>query len=145
MINGVLLTSLRIIPTPGGSVLHAMKQNDPGFTGFGEAYFSTVESGAVKPWRRHLRMTVNLIVPFGEIRFVLHDDRSGSSSRGAFQEIRLSRPGNYQRLTVPPGIWVAFQGIGAPENMLLDIADLPHDPEEAERRPLEFFNFDWKA
>lgn len=145
MINGVLLTSLRVIPTPGGSVLHAMKQSDSGFTGFGEAYFSTVEPGSIKPWRCHLRMTVNLIVPVGGIRFVLHDDRIGSQSRGTFQEVRLSRLENYQRLTVPPGIWVAFQGIGAPENMLLDIADLPHDPDEAERRPLEFFNFDWKA
>lgn len=145
MISGVLLTPLRVIPTPGGAVLHAMKQSDAGYAGFGEAYFSTVERGAIKPWRCHLRMTVNLIVAAGAIRFVLHDIRPQSASCGRFQEVRLSRDDNYQRLTVPPGVWMAFEGIGPSENMLLDIADMPHDPDEAERRPLEFFNFDWKA
>ena len=69
--NALLLTPLKIIPVPGGDVLHAMKYSDKGFTGFGEAYFSTIEPGIIKAWKRHRKMTLNLIVPFGAIRFTV--------------------------------------------------------------------------
>ena len=145
MIPGVVLTPLREIGAPGGAVLHAMKNTDDGFAGFGEAYFSTIEQGAIKPWKRHLRMTLNLIVPVGQIRFVLRDGRNGSSGDGRIEAVTLSRTGNYQRLTVPPGIWMAFQGMAAPASMLLNLANLLHDPAEAERCPLDTFQFDWNS
>ena len=44
---------------------------------------------------------------------------------------------HYQRLTVPPGIWVAFSGEGPGENIVLNIASIPHDPVEAETLPWE--------
>ena len=143
LIDGMLLTPLREIAAPGGAVLHAMKAADAGYHGFGEAYFSTVDRGAVKGWKRHLRMTLNLVVPAGEIRFVLHDPREASPTRGVTASVRLSRTANYQRLTVPPGIWMAFQGVAAPSSMLLNVADLPHDPAEAERCDPATFPFDW--
>lgn len=145
IIQDVTLTPLRTISAPGGDVLHAMKRTDAGFTGFGEAYFSTILHHGIKDWRRHLRMTMNLVVPLGSIRFVLYDDRTDSTTHGAWMQICLSRDKNYQRLTVPFGIWMAFQGLAAPSSMLLNIADLPHEPDEAERRPLDFFKFDWKS
>jgi dTDP-4-dehydrorhamnose 3,5-epimerase len=144
IISDVVLTPLRIIPTPGGDVWHGMKRTDPGFSGFGEAYFSTILHNAVKPWKRHLRMTLNLIVPVGSIRFVLLDERPNSVSFGCIQSIILSREFDYQRLTVPPGVWMAFQGISASFSILLNIADLLHDPAEIERRSLDYFEYDWE-
>lgn len=144
LIDGVVLTKLRVIPTPGGDVWHGMKRDDPGYAGFGEAYFSTIAYQAIKPWKRHLRMTLNLVVPVGEIRFALHDGREASPSFGQTQTVKLSREHNYQRLTVPPGIWMAFQGLYAPESILLNIADLLHDPLEVERGTLETFAYDWE-
>src|SRR3990167_5184647 len=114
LMEGVLLTPLAVIPTPGGDVLHGMKKTDPGFIEFGEAYFSTIHYQEIKAWKKHLRMTLNLIVPQGEVRFVLHDDREYSSSFGKTIAISLSREHNYQRLTVPPDIWMAFQGLVQP-------------------------------
>lgn len=135
-INGVWLTPLKIIAGENGGVLHALKNNEPSFTGFGEAYFSIVNHGAVKGWKRHREMTLNITVPLGCIRFVLFDDRSNSPTKGTIQEITIS-PKNYQRLTVPPGIWMAFQGIGENENMLLNIASIPHNPAEADSLPIQ--------
>jgi dTDP-4-dehydrorhamnose 3,5-epimerase len=134
-INGVTITPLRIIPGDSGDVMHALKQQEISFRGFGEAYFSTVRKQAVKGWKRHQRMILNLIVPVGAIRFVLYDDRAGSETFKVFQETVLSRE-NYQRLTVPPGVWMAFQGVSDEVNMLLNIASIPHDPMEAESLPL---------
>lgn len=141
-ITGVTLTPLMRIPTAGGDVLHAMKATDPGFAGFGEAYFSTIEPGAVKAWKRHTRMTLNLIVPIGAIRFVIHDDRNGSPALGVFKQFMLSTE-SYHRLTVPPMLWMAFQGVGETTALLLNVANMPHDANEIDRRPLDAFSFDW--
>lgn len=135
-INGVWLTPLKIITGDNGGVMHALKNNEPSFAGFGEAYFSTVQHGAAKGWKRHREMTLNITVPSGSIRFVLFDDREESTTKGIVQEIILS-PANYQRLTVPPGIWMAFEGLGETGNMLLNIASIPHDPTEADSLPLQ--------
>src|SRR6059058_200930 len=104
MISGIKITSLKQIPVPGGDVLHALKAADPGFAGFGEAYFSIIDPGIVKAWKRHREMTLNLVVPVGAIRFVIYDDRGGSATKGAFEEVVLSRE-NYCRLTIPPMLW----------------------------------------
>lgn len=132
MIDGVLLTQLKIIPGDSGYVLHAIKRTETSFCGFGEAYFSTIHKGAVKAWKRHRRMTLNLVVPCGEIKFVLFDDRHNSPTCGELFEITLSRR-NYQRLTVPPMVWMGFKGMDDDVNMLLNIADMPHDPDEVDR------------
>jgi dTDP-4-dehydrorhamnose 3,5-epimerase len=134
-INDVLLTPLRIIHGESGDVMHALKEQEQSFSGFGEAYFSTVKKGAVKGWKKHRRMILNLIVPAGAIRFVLYDARQDSQSFESIQELMLSRE-NYQRLTVPAGIWMAFQGIGEGENILLNIASISHDPAEADNLPV---------
>lgn len=141
-IDGVLLTPLKVIDTQGGDVLHGMKVSDKGYFGFGEAYFSMVERGAIKGWKRHKQMTLNLIIPKGAVRFVLYDDRPGSMSFGRFQQVELSRE-NYQRLTVPPMLWMAFQGIGASGGILLNIANIPHAPGEADRRKVCEIDFAW--
>ena len=143
MIDGVLITPLREIETQGGNVFYAMKASESGYRGFGEAYFSTMQSGKVKPWKRHNQMTLNLVVPVGKIRFVIFDDRADSRSKGKFVEVILGRPEQYARLTVPPGLWMAFQGVAEGTSWLLNVADLAHDPAESERRPLVEIPYDW--
>ncbi len=141
-IEGVILTPLKQIFHPKGNILHAMKKSDPGFNGFGEAYFSTIIAGDIKGWKKHLRMTMNLVVPVGKIRFVIYDDRKDSRSSGKFFTVTIDSE-NYQRLTVPPGVWMGFQGLGKDLNLLLNLADLEHDPNESENIPLESFLYDW--
>ena len=142
MLDGFLVSKQSIILTPGGSVMHAMKSSDPGAEGFGEAYFSTVDFGFVKGWKRHKKMTLNLVVPFGEIRFVLYDDRVPENKCGIFQDVVLS-PQNYSRLTVPPKIWVAFQGLACDRSLVLNLANIPHDPSESETKELNEIDCDW--
>lgn len=142
MIDGLLLTPLKQISHPLGDVFHGLKSSENSFAGFGEAYFSTVNCGAIKGWKKHLRMTLNLVVIEGEIRFVLFDGRDGSATQGVFHEVRLSL-NNYQRLTVPPGIWMAFQGIGTGKNILLNVASIEHDPQESTTVKIEEISYEW--
>ena len=143
LIEGVLITPLKIIDVPGGNVLHSMKSSDPGYDGYGEAYFSTIESGAIKAWKRHQKMTLNLVVPSGTVRFVLFDDRLGMASHGCFQEVELSKE-HYYRLTVPPMIWMGFQGIDTKESLLLNIANIEHQVHEVDRKTMKEIDFDWR-
>lgn len=135
-IEGLYITPLKQISHPKGDILHGLKKTDPGFVDFGEAYFSSIKQGDIKAWKRHSRMTLNLIVPEGEVKFVLYDDRENSKTAGKFQEMILSK-NNYNRLTIPPKIWMGFQGIGPGLNLLLNIADIEHDPNEQENVPHE--------
>ena len=142
-ISGVTFTPLSIIDTDGGDVLHAMKSSDLGYGGFGEAYFSTIDSGAIKGWKCHQEMILNLVVPVGAIRFVIFDDRMDSPSKGKFDEFILSRK-NYVRLTIPPLLWVSFQGVDKGVNILLNIASIEHSPDEVDRRDLDQIKYDWR-
>ena len=132
-VEGVLLTLLKRIYHPKGDVFHGMKKSDAGFSGFGEAYFSTINFEDTKPWKKHCKMTLNFVVPMGEIRIVIFDDREGSSTKNNFFDITLGDK-NYQRITIPPGVWVAFCGVGPNYNLLLNLANLEHDPNEVERK-----------
>jgi dTDP-4-dehydrorhamnose 3,5-epimerase len=143
LIEGVICTQLRIIDHPMGPVLHGMKARDRGFAGFGEAYFSTVLPGAIKGWKKHKKMTLNFVVPSGSIRVVVYDDRVDSPTYKTFGEWKLSAD-NYCRLTIPPHVWVGFQGLGQNLNLLLNIASIEHDPSEAENRDLNFINYQWQ-
>ena len=141
-IEGVILTPLKKITHPRGDILHAMKENDSGYAGFGEAYFSTIKHGEIKGWNKHKMMILNLIVPFGEVTFVIYDKRESSRSKGKFFKVTLSQA-NYQRLTVPPGLWVAFKGNNYKANLILNIADMEHDPDEIQKLSLDHINCDW--
>lgn len=57
VIDGVVLQDLRIIPADGGPVLHMLRADSPLFRSFGELYFSEVEPGSVKAWKRHAVQT----------------------------------------------------------------------------------------
>lgn len=134
--DGVKLTPLKQIYHPKGDVFHAMKKSDDGFAGFGEAYFSTIHKDDIKGWKQHTQMTLNLVVVLGEIEFVVYDDM-----KKEFFSVRLSKD-NYQRLSVSPKLWVAFRGIGE-SNMLLNLANLEHDPKEAINIDLSEIKYAW--
>lgn len=139
-VEHILVTPLQRIPLAGGDVLHGLKRGDPGYVNFGEAYFSIIEAGAVKAWKRHLRMTLNFVVPLGVVRFVFMD-----GERTMREEVVGLEAGRYVRLTVPPGIWFGFEGLFAPRSMLMNVADIPHDPVEIERKGLDEIEFNWKV
>lgn len=126
-LDQITITPLKRIPVLGGDVLHALKNSDYGYRGFGEAYFSIIEHGIVKAWKLHREMTLNLIVPVGKVRFVFI---SSDFKQRREECLGIS---NYARITVPPGIWFGFEGLASSSSMLLNISDIEHDSNEVER------------
>ena len=134
--DGVILTPLKQIHHPKGDVFHGMKKSDDGYDGFGEAYFSTINQDDIKGWKKHTEMTLNLVVTVGEIKFVVYDEETKE-----FFSVTLSQ-NNYQRLTVKPNLWMAFQGVGE-YNMLLNLASIEHNPNEAINIDLSEIKYEW--
>jgi dTDP-4-dehydrorhamnose 3,5-epimerase len=132
MIDGVMVTPLRQIHDERGKIMKMMTRDDEIFSEFGEIYFSCVYPGVVKGWHIHTKMTLNYAVPHGMIKFVLYDDREGSPTRGEIQEIFIG-PENYVLVTVPPGVWNGFKGVGPEMAIVANCATLPHDPDEISR------------
>jgi dTDP-4-dehydrorhamnose 3,5-epimerase len=141
VIEDIIVTPLSQIEVEGGNVLHAMKDQDIGFTGFGEAYFSWINPGAIKAWKQHSRMVLNLVVPVGNIRFGFIDMRDPETL--VSREIEIGEE-NYSRITVPPGIWFGFRGIDIKSSLLLNLSSIQHDKNEVNRLPIEALEFDWR-
>jgi dTDP-4-dehydrorhamnose 3,5-epimerase len=139
-IDGVVLNPLKIVENPKGKIMHALKKSSTNFVDFGEAYFSFVDFNEIKGWKKHSRMKLNLVVPIGEIEFRIYDEREGSRTFGKYFKVSLSQI-NYQRLSIEPGLWLAFKGISREQNMLLNIANIEHDPNESENKGLNEINF----
>jgi dTDP-4-dehydrorhamnose 3,5-epimerase len=131
-IHDVRVTQLRRIPDERGAVLHMLREDDAVFERFGEIYFSLVYPGVVKGWHRHRRMTLNYAVPVGMAKLVCYDDRDGSPTRGAVQELHVGEL-NYALVTIPPLVWNGFKAEGTGPALLANCATLPHDPDEIER------------
>jgi len=134
MIEGVVLTPLHQFFDERGKVMHMLRSDSSIFSKFGEIYFSCTHPGVVKAWHLHKEMTLNYAVIFGEIKFVLFDDRLNSPTRGQIQELFIS-PENYMLVTVPPMVWNGFKSVGTQTSIVANCATIPHSPNELERRP----------
>ncbi len=131
MIEGLLIKPLKQITDERGKVMHMMRCDSEFFTQFGEIYFSMVNSGYVKAWKRHQRMTQHFAVPMGTIQLVLYDNRPDSLTHEELQTIELGEK-NYSLVKIPPLIWYGFKGISNNPALIANLASIPHDPAESE-------------
>ena len=117
----------------GGDIFHIMKiSNNKNFV-FREAYFSFVEKGFIKGWKKHSKMSSNLTVPIGEVEFTFVTDDFQNYKKFILGEK------NYGLLSIPPGIWFSFKGIDEGKNIILNLSNFEHDSSEVEKINLEDF------
>ena len=126
----VTLIQLKRITGDNGSVFHVIK--DPTLP-IKEVYVSTVNKNSVKGWKKHASMTLNLVVIKGSVKFTIKKDSRVCQ--------HIIGENNYCRLVVDPDCWVCFEGIDE-ENIIINCADLVHDPSEAEIKAFEGYDED---
>ncbi|NQT32852.1 MAG: dTDP-4-dehydrorhamnose 3,5-epimerase family protein [Candidatus Omnitrophica bacterium] len=129
MIEGVVVKDLKIFSDEKGKVMHMLRSDDDLFKEFGEVYFSTINSGAIKGWKNHSKMTQHYAVPKGNIQLVIYDDRTDSATKGEVQEVTLGLD-NYRLVRIPRGVWYSFKAIGGEAAMIVNCTDLAYDPDE---------------
>lgn len=130
---GVVVQPLDIVRDARGDILRMLRSDNPLFGPIHEVYFSYVNPGVIKAWKRHLLMTQRFAVPVGMIELILFDERDDSSTRGQLQVVQLGIE-SYSLIVIPPLVWYGFRGLSENPAMIVNCADMRHDPNEIERR-----------
>src|SRR3989338_1939308 len=135
MIDGVLIQPLKRYEDEKGKVMRMVRCDDVFFKKFGEIYFSCVNPGHIKGWKKHLVQNQHFAVVNGMLKLVLFDDRKDSPTKGDVQELEFGEP-NYMLVRVPANIWYAFTAAGREPAMIANCTDIPHDPKESVQKEL---------
>lgn len=139
IIDGLKITPLRRISHDKGDIFHVLRNDQPDFFPIGEVYCSSVHKSVIKGWKKHHLHKVNLTVVCGSIHFFIIDDRN--SAKPLYNSFIFDPLSNHARLTVPPGVWLAFKGL-ADVNIIINAMPDLHDPTEQTNIPLNSFSFD---
>lgn len=120
-----------------GDIFKIITKNDHGFDSFEEVYASSVKYNQVKAWKLHKKMTLNLVVLIGSVKFVFYDNNQFLSY--------IIGEDNYKRIVVPPNIWFGFKGLSKSLNLVINVANLIHHDQEVLREDVNKFQYDWSV
>tara|TARA_Y100000589_G_C26773194_1_gene474666 strand:+ start:128 stop:559 length:432 start_codon:yes stop_codon:yes gene_type:complete len=140
MISGIFITKNKIINNPLGNIFHVIKSSSIGYCGFGEVYISSINKNKIKGWKRHNKVTINLTVIEGRVKFAIYDDRKNSKTFGEINTFILGPDLEFSRLTISHGLWVAFKGY-EDKNLIINVIPEEHNELEADNRSLDLIEF----
>jgi dTDP-4-dehydrorhamnose 3,5-epimerase len=130
-IHDVEIQSLEIFSDERGSVKKMVSISTRYFEKFGEIYFSTVNPGIIKGWKRHSRITQLMCVARGMVKIVIVDLRQDSPTIDCTQTLEFGDD-NYVLLKIPPGVWYSFSSLVNQPSIIANCISEPHDPRESE-------------
>ena len=132
MIEGVKVTTLKVIPDERGRLMEMLRSDESDFMKFGQVYLTTAHPGAVKGWHYHKKQYDNMVVVSGMMKIVLCDQRTDSPTRGEINEI-FAGVHNPVRVRIPPGVCHGFKCISAEEALVVNVPTEVYrydDPDE---------------
>lgn len=127
MIHNLLLKPLRAHCDERGRVMEILRRDDPCFSGFGQAYFSTIYPGIIKAWHAHQKQIDTMVVIKGMCKIGFFDGRAGSPTHGQTQTV-VAGEFNLLLVQIPPGVYHGFKAISPDEVLLVNIPSEPYDP-----------------
>ena len=122
-----------IINVEGGNVFRIMKKSDFEEFNFQEAYFSSIDFNFIKGWKMQLKMSSNICVPIGNVKFTF------VSQDFKKHKTFLIGEDNYGIMTIPPKVWYSFKGISEKTSLILNIANSEHDVNDIKKINLDEF------
>jgi dTDP-4-dehydrorhamnose 3,5-epimerase len=128
-INGVKLKKLLVIPDERGWLMEILRCDDTIFEKFGQVYLTTAYPGVVKAWHYHRKQTDNFTCIHGMMKVVLFDARKESPTYRELREFFIGEK-NPVLISVPPGVYHGFKGIGKETAYFLSIPTLPYNYQE---------------
>ena len=137
-IKSLKINSSKRINNSKGDLIKFINKKSKTYAGFGEIYFTFINYNKIKAWKLHTKMTMQLIVPIGEVKFVFFDEKFNK-----YKEIILSEK-NVKVLTVPPNILFGFKGIKKGKSLLANLSNIVYDDKEVINYPIKYLKYDWK-
>jgi len=128
-IQDVRIKKLRVIPDERGWLMEILRCDDDIFEKFGQVYLTTAYPGVVKAWHYHRKQTDNFTCIHGMMKVVLYDAREESPTYREIMEIFAGEK-NPVLISVPPGVYHGFKGIGPDTAYFLSIPTLPYNYSE---------------
>lgn len=120
---------------PLGNIIKIINKNNEGYAGFSETYFSEIKKNSIKAWKYHKKMTLNLFVIQGKVKFIFFDNKK------SFFKLILSEQ-NYKQVFVRPKVWFGFKGLGK-KNKILNFSNIAHSTNEIMRKRKEDIFVKW--
>lgn len=138
LLDKIVTTRLERFENSLGDVCRGLRISDATYSGFGEVYFSWIKPGKIKAWKKHHEMTANIIVPVGSVKIVCSE-----TFTGPFKEFILDAESKYSRITIPPDLWFGLKGLGEKASLLVNVANMVHDPSEVQGLDINQFDYEW--
>lgn len=137
MIHGVQVKPLKVQPDDRGFLMEMLREDEPIFERFGQAYITGCRRGVAKAWHYHREQTDHFVCVGGTALVVLFDSRDDSPTRGTVQDFTLHSPPSQDPvpllLKIPPLVVHGFTAIHGEEARIINIPTLPYrhvDPDE---------------
>jgi dTDP-4-dehydrorhamnose 3,5-epimerase len=146
MIDGVKVKRLRVNSDERGNLMEILRNDDPEFSGFGQAYITTCYPGVVKGWHCHQFQNDFFCGLQGMTKVVLYDGRPDSPTHGEVNEFFIG-PHNPICVVIPMMVMHGFKGIDVGPSMVLNIPNMPYNRQEPDELRLPFdtpeIPYDW--
>lgn len=136
MIDGVVVKKLRAIPDERGYLMEILRDDDPFYRKFGQAYLTAVYPGVVKGWHYHKLQSDHFCVLKGMAKVVLYDRREGSPTREEVNEFFMGEK-NPMVVLIPPGVLHGMKGIGTETALLLNLPTHHYDHDEPDEHRVD--------
>ena len=140
MMNNIKLSSINKVKLEKGDLYKFIDKNNENFKKFGEVYFSFIKPNSIKAWKMHRKLTMNITVPIGKVKFVFFDNKDTKFYN--FKEIKIGQS-NYKLLTIKPNTWYGFQGLSKGLSLIVNLTNLVHDDNEMIRKNITYFPYNW--
>ena len=115
--------SLDEVKTDSSTITKIIDKNKPNFSRINEVYSTTIRKNVIRAWKKHTKMTCNIFVIKGLIKFLFYDDRFDVCEKIILEEDKK------KILEIKPNIWFGFKGLQE-VNTLINFTNIIHDEKE---------------
>lgn len=140
-IDNVQLREVKNVIKGGGGVLTEVFRADWSIDDkpVDQVFQNLLQPGEISGWHAHQFTQDRIFVNWGNLKIVLYDARTDSSTHGKINEFALGqfRPG---LLLIPPGVWHAVKNIDEKAGSLLNLVDRAYSYESPDHWRLSVIN-----
>lgn len=145
-IDGVWVKELKVVADERGRLMEILRNDDEGFSKFGQVYMTTNYPGVVKAWHLHRVQQDMVACVKGMIKLVLYDAREGSATKGMVSEFFIGDH-NPCLVRVPAGVYHGWKGISTEESVVVNCPTETYDYAEPDEHRLDWdtpeIPYDW--
>ena len=129
---------LETLNIPHGDIIKVINKDHQSFKGFGELYFSDIDSQQIKGWKCNENAYQMLIVLSGSVNFVCTVDKEFSKT----YEYNLTSS-SLKALFIYPKTWYAFKGISDKTSRIMSLINIKHIDIIQKKIPVAEIIYDW--